>query len=130
MALQLTEVMKSNPPRLVVEYDPASKNFRWGVVGTIPVLTLIGGVVGAQQQLIGSSHSYPINTCDQSALVITYGDETDTLECFVNTDIPTDPLVGMMEVVKTMLVNSRLAQMAASNVSPIIGPNGHQIRRS
>lgn len=122
------ELMQTNPPRMVVMFNRAqdgSEQFQWGVVGAIPILTLIGHIVQVQADMCAGDW---IPECDeQPALVIVWNNEDRTLSHYKHPDIPAAPLVGMLETIKTMLVDSRMAQHAAAN--RILGPDARPIPR-
>ncbi len=117
------EVMQSNPPRLVVKFQRAhdgSEQFEWGVVSYIPVLSMIGYIVELQGCL---SRGEWMPECDQPALVVTYDPTDRSFATFVHRDVPATPIVGMLEIIKTMLVDSRMAQHAGAQ-NRILGPDG------
>jgi hypothetical protein len=116
------ETMATNPPRMVVLFQrghDGSEQFQWGVVGSIPILTLIGAIAQAQADLLGGDW---MPECDKPALVITWVATDRTTYRFIHPDIPAEPLVGMLETIKSMLVASRMAQHAGAN--RILGPDG------
>ena len=122
------DTMKSDPPRMVVLFRYGSngnEEFQWGVVSSIPILTLIGHIKRVQVELIEAA---PIMACDQQALVITWDVKARQFWDFVHPDIPVDPLVGMLETIKGALVDSRLAQQAAAQRTRIVGPDGQPVR--
>lgn len=124
-----SELMQTNPARLVVQFGMdanGDESFQWGVVGDIPVLGLIGRITEAQHDLC--SQTWMSDPDEHSALVITYDPADRTFECFCNDDIPTTPMVGMLEVIKGLLTTSRMAQHAGANQARILGPNGKSMR--
>lgn len=124
-----TEAMASNPPRLVVLFKRAengSEQFQWGIVGSIPMISLIGAVVRVQVDLV-SREWMPECDNDPSALVIAWDAEYRSASYYVSKDIPLDPLLGMLDCVRTALVGSRLGQQtAAQRIEPkhLYGPDG------
>ena len=117
------ELMESNPPRLVVQFsrNPAGEEtFTWGMVGNLQKMSLIGNVASAQHDLLAETY---IAECPLPALVIVGGEPS---HLFVDPDIPIDPLVGMLEVIKTYLVSALLA----SKLSGLVGPDGRPIQRT
>ena len=119
--------MQHNPPRLVVlfQHGPdGSEQFQWGVVGAIPILTLIGDITRLQYELLDDEW---MPECDQVACVIAFNRADGRLSHYKHPDIPTDPLVGMFETIKHMLVNSRLGMHAASQKVNILGPDGRPV---
>lgn len=127
--MTFAELMATNPARLVVQYTQArdgSEQFQWGVVGKIPVMNLIGGVARAQADLTGGKW-IPGCESDPAAFVLVWHPEERRFEHFVHRDIPADPLVGMLKVIEAIMVDSRLAQHAASQTR-ILGPDGNPMR--
>lgn len=123
------ELIATNPPRIVVSFrrnHDGSEEFEWGIVGNVPVLTLIGHLVAVQRKLCADEY---ISECPESAFVMAWDDEEKELRHFISSDIPEEPLVGMLEVIKGVLVGSRLAQMAAAQQTRIMGPDGRPMRR-
>ena len=121
------EVMQHNPPRLVVLFRRdanGAEQFQWGVVGNIPVLTLIGDITRLQAQLVADEW---IPECEQMACVVAWDSADKSLSHYKHPDIPTDPLVGMLETIKHMLVNSRLGQHSAAQKVNILGPDSRPI---
>jgi hypothetical protein len=129
--MNFTEIMSKNLPRLVVLFqldEDGADRFQWGIVGDIPILTLIGRLVTSQSRL---SNGAWLPKCDtpQPAFVIAWDEETRVMSHFIHKDIPTEPLVGMLETIKAMLVDSRLAQHAAAQRVQLLGPNGEAVRQ-
>lgn len=124
-----SDVMQSNPPRLVVLYQRANDgtdHFQWGIVGSLPVLGLIASVCRAQYELLEEKY-IPECEGETPALVITW-DVVDKFSSFwLHTDVPTEPLLGMLEVIKATLVTGRLGQQAAAQ--RILGPDGQPWRK-
>ncbi len=115
-------------PRLVVLYRRGGDNsdqFSWGVVGGINILNLIAQISRAQADMMAETW---IPECDHSpsAFVIAI-DENHDFCMFKSSDIPTDPLIGMLEIVKALLVGSRVSQHLGSQRVPILGPDGRPI---
>jgi hypothetical protein len=129
---KLEEIIRTVPttPRLVVKYrkmPDGGDQFEWGVVGHMPLLSLIGYVVRVQAELAFRS---PEPT-DQQALVVLFDptkSESDQFCYFVHPDIPVDAMVGMLETVKFTLVSSRFAQKAGANKVSILGPDNRPMR--
>ena len=122
------EVMANNPPRLVVQFrrHDGGDQFQWGIVGHMPVLSLIGNITKIQRDLCVGEW---IPGCDQPVLVIAYDPTDGNFWQFVSSDISAESLVGMLEVIKAMLVNSRMAQHAGANQvtnqRSILGPDSN-----
>ena len=125
--MTFAETVRADTPRLVVQFrrgPGGDEQFEWGVVGNIPVLTLIGGVADAQRELMDYGHLPDAGGAP--ALVIAWDGDTKLFDYFVHPDVPRKPLVGMLEIVKAALVMSRMGQRASSQV--VLGPNGRPMR--
>lgn len=124
------EVMADNPVRLVVEYQrqaDGSDGFQWGIVGNVPIISLIGAISKVCHDLCVGEWS-PDMDGTPPALVMVYDQRSREFTYFKHPDIPVDPLVGMLDVIKAMLVDSRLAQQHAAQKVPILGPDGRRMR--
>lgn len=125
------EVIATNPPRLVVlfRYNPNTgvEEFQWGTAGgNIPILNTISAIMRVQADLL-SNEWIPECTNPDPALCIVWGAESKTTQHFVHPDIPTDPLVGMLETIKFALIGSRMGQHQASQ-KIILGIDGKPAR--
>lgn len=127
------EAMKHNSSRLVVQCGVApdgSEQFMWGTVGkAIPILSVIGYIGRVQYELQSAEIWVP--KCPIKALVIAWNDENKELSCYVDHSINVDALSGMLEVIKTTLVGSRLGQHQAAQMvaTPrLLGPDGQIMR--
>jgi len=130
--MNFKETMATDPPRMVVLFrygGDGAEQYQWGVVKFIPVLSLIGAIIRVQNELVNGEW-LPQSTEGEPALVITWDEATKEFSHFLHAEIPTDSLVGMLETIKSMLVDSRIAQhTAAQRIQPrILGPNGQPIR--
>ena len=130
-AMTFAEAMSGDPSRLVVQFQrgsDGSEQYQWGAVGVIPVLSLIGQVARVQAELPLLEPGDERHTCPQPALVILSG--VNGFEWFVHPEIPVDSLCGMLEMIKAMLVNSRLAQQTQQRVDKpaILGVDGKPMR--
>ncbi len=125
------EAMATNPPRLVILFQrggDGAEHFQWGTEKVMPALSLIGAIIRVQAELPLLEPGDERHDCNPSALVLAWDATTRTVQWFVNKDIPIEPLVGMLEVIKASLVGSRLAQHAAAQQMRIVGPDGQPIR--
>lgn len=123
--MNYTDTVSTNPPRLVVVFsrgDAGQENFKWGVVGAVPILTALGYIGKVQADLVARAW---IPACDnpQPALVIVWDSADAAMSHYVSPDIPPDSLAGMLEVIKSELVLSRMGQR-----SGILGPDGKPLR--
>ncbi len=130
--MNFAAAMEGNPPRLVVLFKrdtDGGEQYQWGIVGSIPLLGLIGHITRVQMQLV-SIEWIPECNNDPAALAIIWNNTTRRFQHFVSSDIPTDSLVGMLETIKLALTSSRLGQQAAAQrvEPPILGPDGKPIR--
>lgn len=121
------KVMESNPPRLVVLFRMTDngEEFQWGIVGDVPIMTLIGGIVDGQSKVMYGHRS--MIQCDESAFVMTI--EDGVLSYFIHQDIPKIPLLGMLETVKSAIIGGMVAQKAAAQRTQIVGPDGNPVKR-
>lgn len=126
--MTFADVVRTNPPRLVVmcqiSEDRTKQRFQWGLVGSVPILNLIGGIIRAQAELPLIEPADDRHSCPEPAFVLAWDDTARKLNLFVSPDVPVDPLVGMLETIKTALVMSRYAQQAASHRVQVLGPDG------
>jgi len=138
MENEFNELIATNPPRLVVEFERGSggeEQFRWGVVGNLPVLTLVGYLVHVRVVLAtnraddGTLDLHPSRYCEPSALVVVLDARSKSMRFFINGCIPPDSMVGMLEVVSALLVDSRLAQQSMQQTR-IVDAGGNPIRRT
>lgn len=100
--------IEQNTPRLVVEFRRAANNeeqFKWGMIGKLPALSVIGYVTRVQAELAFRKPE----ECEQLALIIVWDEESRVFDYCVHPDIPVDSLVGMLEMVKVKLVDARIA---------------------
>lgn len=123
----LQNLVEKNLPRLVIKFrysTSGDEQFEWGVVGNIPILTLIGHINSVQKELIEHVH---MDECEEDVFVLIWDKEDKRMWCFSNPDIPREPLIGMLEVIKSLLVGSRMAQAAGAqqqSITPrVIGPS-------
>lgn len=145
--MQFTELMATNPPRLVVIFnrlENGNENFEWGVVGEMPVLDLIGNVDRVQRNALGrDSEEYveidgrtfqvmrPVaferlpDNYPTAALAMLWDNEDRRFTNFLHPSIPTRSLCGYLEVVKSNLVMSRVAQHMGSQVRALQPSTDH-----
>lgn len=136
------EAMQANPPRLVVQFGrqpDGSESFMWGIVGAIPLMSLVGAVVKIQHDLCSGDTYIPEMEGNPPALVIEWGDQEREFRFWKHIEIPTDPLVGMLDTIRFQLCNSRMGQHAAAQrvalpqpqtkqPPHILGPDGHPMK--
>lgn len=118
-------IVQPDTPRLVVMYkrEGDREGFQWGVVGNIPLISIVGAVCRAQARLMSGNN--PPDRCPQPALVIAWYE--DRFYYFSDPAIPVEAMVGMLETLKQPLVATNLARQAA-NQQVILGPDGVPIR--
>lgn len=133
-----SERMKADPPRLVVLFrrgPDGSEQFEWGVVGKMPIITLIGAVIRAQARLVVEPPLWPTE-CDEDALVVMWDEAARDVHTYAHPNTPALPMAGMLETIKAALVGSLIASkqqlQAARTVQEakhrIVGPNGRPLR--
>lgn len=120
---KFTESVKNDTPRLVVMYqrEDGHERFQWGIVGNIPILSLLGAIICTQQELYSVEWA---EKCPGQALVIAYCESTKSFQWFIGDDIPRDSLVGMLETIKATITTTHLARKAAAQQVPLLGPDG------
>lgn len=126
--MNYAETVSSNPPRMVVMFRRAqdgAEQYEWGVIGSMPILTLIGYIGRIQTELVNGGW---IPECDNPVPALVIAFDGRELSHFVHPDIPTDSLAGMLEVIKSMLVGSRMGQHAGAQRATILGPDGKPMR--
>ncbi len=130
---RFTEVVQEHTSRLVVEFSMVNGNetFKWGVVGHIPILSLIGALSGMQEYMAadGEEDDGKQSGAPDNVLVIVWHSAINDFEVFIGTDIPPFSLVGMLEIIKTNLVAAFMARSMASMQPPIYGPDGQPMFR-
>lgn len=125
-----SEVIQTNPPRLVVQYqlgDDGSESFQWGIVGNIPILTMLGYLLKVQVDLLGGGW---IPDCGEhrGSLVILWDAEERELSHYVDPDVPATPLAGMLETVKAAILAGREAQKKGAEKIQLYGADGTPLR--
>lgn len=123
--------IEQNTPRLVVTFqrDGDNEMFGWGTIGNMPVFSLVGAMVRVASELPMLEPGDARHHCPEPALVLAWDEERRTVSWFVGKDVPTDPLVGMLEGIKLSIVMSHQAQQQARSARGLIlGPNGAPIR--
>lgn len=126
--MNFREAMETNPARLVVQWRQAQggrDEYQWGIVGDLPVLSVIAKLVEVQAKLVGGEW---VSECDDDLPALVLVLSSDGLETYLDRRIPSDSLCGMLEIIKAMLVNSRLAMMQAANKVQLYGPDGSPMR--
>lgn len=91
---------------------PELDSYSYGVVGNIPVMQLIGYIVRVQAELAFRSPE----ACDGGLCIINYDPTIGLLTWAVDSCIPVDQLVGMLELIKSTLVDSQISLMAQSKI--------------
>lgn len=124
------QCIKQDTPRLVVMYkrdeDGKGENFQWGITPGMPMPALLGYISRVQVDIINQL-AEAHNECPQLALVIAWNGE-DTFAWWIHRDIPADSIVGMLEVVKSTLINGKMGQVTASQRVQLLGPDGKPMR--
>lgn len=123
---KFTDTVTQETPRLVVKFkcEDGKEMFDWGVVGHIPLMSLIGAIVDVQTEITLEKW---MEKCPEQALVIVWNELSHTFSYFVSDGIPVPPLVGMLEVIKTIIVATMLQQMETQRPK-ILAANGMPFR--
>lgn len=125
------ETVKQDTPRLVVLFknEGGAEQFSWGIVGNVPMMSLIGAIIAAQTDLATFKGAYPPSrVCLEPALVIAWDGSCD-FKWFVHPSIPLYSLLGMLETIKAMLAGAQLSQMAAAQQTGLVAPSGRPIQK-
>ncbi len=122
--------VRAETPRLVVKFQrqpDRSEAFEWGIVGAeqIPPVSLIGCVRRTQGDLFFKA----LDGCPEQGLVLAWDGARREFGAFLHPDVPLVPLCGMLEIICSLLVSSRLAQRAGANRTALLGPDGQPFRR-
>lgn len=119
--------IQHDTPRLVVMFkrDGENEMFQWGMVGAMPLITLIGYITRVQGELQFRNPE----PCNQLALAIVWDQEDREFSWFVHPDIPVNSLIGMLETVKVTLLNSHMARQIGAQQVGLLGPDGRPLRR-
>lgn len=126
------EVMRDNPPRMVVQYSlthSGEENFSWGVVGQIPMLSLIGAIVRAKGLIAAGTWMPDCGGAPEPSLVIVWHQDDREFAFYLDSAIPIDPLLGMLSNIESMLLSSIHAQQVAAGMAGLLGPDGQPMRR-
>lgn len=120
------DIVKNETPRVVVMFrrDGDKELFQWGMVGGVPILALVGQIVRVQAELAFRKPE----ECPESALVIAYIAESRKFDWFVHPDIPVESLVGMLETIKVMILDSHMAKQIGAQKVQLLGPDGQPMR--
>lgn len=132
---RFTDLIKANAPRFVVEMiisDNGEETFKWGVVGKVPILSMISGILAAQlvmrSEPEGDGDGSQSEGMPGNALVCIWNDNTQDFEVFCGEYMPTLSLIGMLEVIKATLVMQAMNNTSSSQVQ-MYGPDGQPLRR-
>ena len=95
--------MSKQPPHVFVKYTRGESKdldqYGYGVVGSIPIGQLVGFIVRVQAELAFRNPE----PCDDGLCVIAFDPATFKLSWFVDSKIPVDALVGILELIKCQL---------------------------
>lgn len=121
---KFSDVVKNDTPRMVVMFqrDGANERFQWGLVGSLPLLSLIGYIGRVQSGLTSGNY---LRDCPESALVIAWDPSNKSFYWFVHPEIPTDSLCGMLEAIKAVLVGTQMVQQSANQKVQMYDSNGN-----
>lgn len=122
--------LKQDTPRLVVMFklEGDRELFQWGIVGNMPIMSLIGHIVRVQAELPLIEPGDARHDCPEQAMVLAWDAERRKFDWFVHRDAPVDPLMGMLETIKTGIIGAQSAQREASQQF-VLGPDGRPARR-
>jgi hypothetical protein len=119
---KLDELMQKGAPHLVIMYNnrDGKEHFQWGINGSIPVLTLLGAIIRIQAEVSFRSPE----ECQDRALVIVWDVENRKVEWFAHPSILGDSIIGMLETVKNVILNTHNARQASNQQVRLLGPDG------
>lgn len=126
-----SDALASDPPRFAVvmaRNADGSEGYQWAVRGAIPVLNLVGAI-GKVQAELQAGQWMPESEFEHPALVMVYNREDGDFATFLHPDIPVMSLCGMLEVIKALIVASKVAQQNGSQQFNLCGPDGRPMRR-
>ncbi len=123
-----TGAVQQDMPRLVVQFrmEGGKETFQWGVVGSMPTLSLLGHIVDVQRRLCAGE--WIAEWKDDPALVIAYVARDGEFAAFVHPGIPAYPMVGMLETIKVALVGAQVQRQASAGAWGVLGPDGRVMR--
>lgn len=121
--------IKQDTPRIVVMFkeEDGRERFQWGMIGNMPVLTLIGYIARVQVELPLLEPGDLLYKCPEQALVIAWDADKKKFNWFVHEDAPVDSMVGMLETIKFSITSAQAAEHEASRQF-ILGPDGRPTR--
>jgi hypothetical protein len=121
-----TEAVQNNMSRLVIGYTRVGSEdrFNWGVAGSCSVMSFIGALSCIHQRIVSSQS---ICSCEEQVLAIVV--DNGKFLNFLGDNIPLEPLLGMLEVVKSCLVDACMANMQSGRETGLVGVNGKPILR-
>lgn len=123
----MTDKIEVASSKLMIRYRciDGKDLFDWGVTGDIPIMSLVGVIHRIQTELHArdtfpnDDHSHQ----DQS-LIIGWDADKKMFSWSVHNNIPTDALIGMLEIIKTTIVTGMTAQRIAAQQRMLLGPDG------
>ena len=125
-----SEIVKQDTPRLVIKYKHEAGNemFDWGVVGELPSLSLVGYIVQLEREIQAKLYIEE-HDCPEPALVVMWNTKDREFDWFLHPDIPLDPLVGMLELVKTNVLTTYIIRQSQQvQKTAVLGLDGRPIR--
>lgn len=124
------QVMSKKPPHVVIKYTRGETReldtYGYGVNGQMPLNQLVGFITRVQAELAFRNP----DLCDDGLCIIAW--DGNKMQWFVDSKIPVDALVGTLELVKCILVDSQMSAimeaaqtrvqtgLVAANGSPIL----------
>lgn len=118
-----SEILQTCPTWLAVECQvmpDGKERFGWKLVGSVPILTLLGVILKVQGELLAGNLIDPI---DEPLLVIVQDKGSDFC-WWVNGDIPTYALAGFLETVKDAIKSPQSMAKAHQHGVGVLGPDG------
>ena len=120
-------------PHLIVKFRSVNgeEQFEWGVTAGIPMMGLLGAVIRTQVFLnLEYQSTYDNRPYIPGALILEWNDKEREFGFVCDPDIPIDPLIGMLEVIKSVIL-ANITKSAEANKNMqrlIIGIDGRPFR--
>ncbi len=87
------------------------EQFGWQVLPPVPMMTMTGCIVRVQGYLSTGIFVHDWQATSDNKVSMLWDDGTKRFQILIDPSIPTDSLVGFLELVKTTLVATQMVQM-------------------
>ena len=130
-----TETVLEDTPCLTVTFTISAEGqpqYGFSLKGGLPLMDLIG-YIGKVQRCLDETPSWKFcqggHECDVQAVVIAWYPAAKKFDWYAHVDVPNDAMCGMLEMIKSTLVEANKARHMAAQQSPILGPDYRPMRR-